>query len=287
MDWIKSINNALEYIETNLTEEIDYSKLAQAACCSEYHFSRMFSSMAGITLSEYIRRRRLTEAAFELQKTGIHIIDVAVRYNYDSADSFTRAFKKLHGIKPSEAREKGTMLKAYPRMSFQLSIIGVKEMDYRIENLDFELRIAGKKKTVKTRMAARVISELWGEAKENGFLQTLIDMSWEKPQCKMEGILGICGKDSDIRDEEFEYFMGARYQGEVPGDMETLLIPPSSWAVFPNVIDAWKRIYSEWLPASGYQLGNLPCIENFLAPGHQPENELWVPVITGYMEVKG
>ncbi len=280
MDWIKSMNNALEYIEINLTEEMDYTKIAQAACCSEYHFSRMFSSMAGITLSEYIRRRRLTLAAFELQKSDIHVVDTAVKYGYDSADAFSRAFKKLHGITPSEAREKGSQLKAFPRMSFQISIIGDSEMDYRIENLDFQLRIVGKKKTANTSMATQMIPELWTEAREDGFLQTLIDMSWEKPQCKMEGILGICGKDSDIREEEFDYFMGARYAGEIPAGMEELIIPPATWAVLPNVTDAWKRLYSEWIPTSGYELANLPCIENFLAPGHQPENELWVPVIT-------
>lgn len=93
----------MDYIENNLTDEIDYAKIAKAACCSEFHFSRIFSSMAGITLSEYIRRRRLILAAFELQKSDMLIIDIAVKYGYESADAFTRAFKKLHGIRPSEA----------------------------------------------------------------------------------------------------------------------------------------------------------------------------------------
>ncbi len=279
MDWIKSISNALNYIENSLTDDIDYTKVAQAACCSEFHFSRMFSSMAGITLSEYIRRRRLTLAAFELQRSDVLIIDIAVKYGYDSADAFTRAFKKLHGIKPSEARDKGYQLKAYPRMSFQISIIGDSEMDYRIEKLDFELRIVGRKSAVKTDKAFVLIPKLWGDAKESGFMQEIIDMSWEKPKCKVEGILGVFGKGAAITDEEFDFYMGARYDGEVPEGMEELIIPPATWAVFPNVTDAWKRLYSDWLPTSGYELADLPCIENFLAPGHQPENELWVPVI--------
>lgn len=104
----------LDYIETNLENEIDYSKIAQAACCSEYHFSRMFSSMAGISLSEYIRRRRLTLAAFEIQKSNIRIINVAIKYGYESADSFSRVFQKIHGIKPSDARKRGVQLKAFP-----------------------------------------------------------------------------------------------------------------------------------------------------------------------------
>ncbi len=94
MDWIKSISSALNYIENSLTDEVDYTKIAQAACCSEFHFSRMFSSMAGITLSEYIRRRRLTLAAFELQRSDVLIIDIAVKYGYDSADAFTPCLQK-------------------------------------------------------------------------------------------------------------------------------------------------------------------------------------------------
>ena len=145
--------------------------------------------------------------------------------------------------------------------------------------MDFELRIVGKKSTVKTDKAFELIPKLWGETKESGFLQKLVDMSWEKPELKLEGVLGVCGKAAAITDEEFDYFMGARYGGEVPEGMEERVIPPATWAVFPNVTDAWKRLYTEWLPTSGYELADLPCIENFLAPGHQPENELWVPVI--------
>jgi AraC family transcriptional regulator len=120
MDWLYRINAALEYIENNLDNDINYIEIARTACCSEYHFSRLFSSMAGITLSEYIRRRRLTLAAFEIQKSDINIIDVEVKYGYESADSFARAFQKIHGIKPSNARDKGVKLKAFPKISFQI-----------------------------------------------------------------------------------------------------------------------------------------------------------------------
>ncbi len=283
MEWLERINGALEYMENNLDNEIDYSKAARAACCSEYHFSRMFSSIAGISLSEYIRRRRLTLAAFDIQKSDIRIIDAAVKYGYESADSFSRAFQKLHGIKPSDARNKGVQLKAFPRISFQISIKGDMEMEYRIENLDFELRIAGKRKKVKTGRAFKTIPTLWSNAKEEGFMQTLIDMSWENPKCKVEGVLGVCGKEADITEEEFDYFMGVRYDKEVPEGMEILILPASSWAVFPNVTDAWKRLYSEWVPTSGYELANLPCIECFFGPGHKPRHELWVPIITNHL----
>jgi len=239
----------------------------------------MFSSISGVSLSEYIRRRRLTLAAFEIQKGDIRIIDAAIKYGYVSSDAFSRAFKKMHGITPSNVRNKGVQLKAFPRISFQISIKGDTEMEYRIENLDFELRIVGKSKRVKTSSAFKKIPTLWNNAKKDGFMQELIDMSWEDPKCKLESLLGVCGKDAAITDEEFSYFMGVRYDGEVPADMETLVIPVSTWAVFPNIVDAWKRLYSEWVPTSKYELANLPCIECYYGPKHKPRHELWVPVI--------
>ncbi len=151
-------------------------------------------------------------------------------------------------------------------------------MEYRIEVLDFEVEIVGVKQKVLTKDAFNIIPKLWEDANENGLLQKLIDMSWENPQCKMEGILGVCGKQAAIIDEEFDYFMGCRYTNDFSNDMEKIVIPQSTWAVFPNIIDAWKRLYTEWLPTSGYELADLPCIENQLAPDRVPNSELWVPV---------
>lgn len=133
MDSLKKMNTAMKYIEDNLTNEIDFKMVASLALCSEYHFKRMFSFLAGITLSEYIRRRRLSLAAFELQNNNVKVIDVALKYGYNSPDSFSRAFLHLHGVTPSEARNIGQQLKAYPAMTFQLSIRGGNEMNYRIE----------------------------------------------------------------------------------------------------------------------------------------------------------
>ncbi len=109
MDWLERMKNVMDYIETNLAEDISYVKIAQIACCSTYHFQRMFPFITGISLSEYIRRRRLTLAAFELQTTNTKVIDVAMKYGYQSAEAFARAFKNLHGIMPISAREKGVL----------------------------------------------------------------------------------------------------------------------------------------------------------------------------------
>lgn len=147
MDSLKRMNEAINYIEENLVDEIDCKEVAKLAFCSEYHFKRMFSFLAGISLSEYIRRRRLTLAAFELRDSSVKVIDVAMKYGYRSPDSFTRAFQQLHGITPSKARNNGHALKAYPRMTFQLSITGGKEMNYRMEEKD-AFRIVGMMKRV-------------------------------------------------------------------------------------------------------------------------------------------
>lgn len=133
MDWLSRMNNAMDYIESNLAYDISYDKIAQIACCSTYHFQRMFPFITGVSLSEYIRRRRLTLAAFELQTTDAKVIDVAMKYGYESPEAFARAFKNLHGIIPISARDTGVALKAYPRMSFHISIKGDVEMNYRIE----------------------------------------------------------------------------------------------------------------------------------------------------------
>jgi len=134
MDWIERMNHALDFIENNLVGEIDYKQVSKAACCSEYHFSRMFSSIAGISLSEYIRRRRLTLAAFELQRSNLKIIDLAIKYGYDSPDSFTRAFQRTHGITPSKARNNSVHLKAFPKISFQISLRGNPSWNIELKN---------------------------------------------------------------------------------------------------------------------------------------------------------
>jgi AraC family transcriptional regulator len=278
MNWLEKMDDALAYIENNLEGMLDYNEIAKKACCSKYHFSRMFSSITGISLSEYIRRRKLSLAAFELQKGEQKIIDIALKYGYDSTDSFSRAFKKIHGVIPSKAKKNGIQLKAFPKLSLQIKIKGDVEMDYRIEKLDFQFSVVGVKYPVKTKNAFRKIPKLWKEAKKSGITQKLIDMSWENPKCKLEGLLGICGEGASINEEEFNYFMGIRYEKTVPEGMEKLIISKSTWAVFPNIVEAWKRLYNEWLPTSNYNLADLPCIECFYPPGHKPKHELWVPI---------
>ena len=129
MEWLDHLNEAVTYIEEQLTGEIDYDRAAQLACCSSYHFQRMFSYIAGVPLGEYIRRRRMSLAAVELQNGG-RVLDTALRYGYESPTAFNRAFQGVHGVTPSAARGEGVTLRAYPRLSFKLTVKGAEEMEY-------------------------------------------------------------------------------------------------------------------------------------------------------------
>lgn len=147
MDTLRRLNEALNHIEEHLMDVVDMKEISRIACCSEYHFTRMFSFLSGVTLSEYIRRRRLTLVAMELSHSDSKIIDIALKYGYTSPDSFSRAFQSMHGTTPSEARNHGPSLKAFPRMTFQLTIQGGSEMNYRIEDKE-AFRIVGIRKRV-------------------------------------------------------------------------------------------------------------------------------------------
>ncbi|MCI8898646.1 MAG: AraC family transcriptional regulator, partial [Lachnospiraceae bacterium] len=171
MEWIERLNDAVGYIEEHLTEEIDYERLGKIACCSSYHFQRMFTYMAGVPLSEYIRRRRMSLAAVDLQSTGIKIIDVAGKYGYNSPTAFNRAFQSVHGIAPSAVKNEGVSVKSFPPVSFKIIVKGVEEMNYRIET-KAAFRIVGVsvplEKDIEKNFA--VIPRKWQETAVNGTL---------------------------------------------------------------------------------------------------------------------
>lgn len=287
MDSLKSMNDALAYIEAHLTEEIDYSEISRIAYCSEYHFKRMFSFLAGISLSEYIRRRRLTLAAFDLKDREARIIDVAVKYGYGSADAFARAFQAMHGILPSEAREENTRLKAYPRMTFQLSIKGGSEMNYRIVEKE-AFKIVGFKKRVPVIFEgvnpeiAKMAALLTPEA-----VQKLKAISNVEPT----GIISASANFSEGRMEEkgeLDHYIGVATSSEVTEGFEVLNIGAGTWAVFESVgpfpetlQNVWGRIYAEWFPSSDYEAAEGPEIVWHESPdttNPRYRSEIWIPV---------
>lgn len=288
MDLLKNMNEALQYIEENLAHDIDFNKVARLALCSEYHFKRMFSFLAGITISEYIRRRRLTLAAFELNNTHLRIIDVAIKYGYSSPDSFTRAFQSFHGVTPSEAKIHGQMLKAFPRMTFQLTIKGGNEMNYRIEEKE-PFQIVG--------IMKRVPIVFHGENPEiNAMWKTLneekINKLKELSNVEPKGIIQASTNFSEDRMEEkggLDHYIGVATTNECPENFSKLKVPASTWAVFesvgpfPNTLqETWGRIYAEWFPSSGYQQTEGPEIlsiqsKDLTSPA--VKSEIWIPVL--------
>ena len=145
MNWITGMQKAIDYIEENLTEEIDYEKVAEKSYSSSYHFQRVFGILCGYTLGEYIRLRRLSFAGAELASDKEKVIDIALKYGYESLDSFAKAFQKFHGITPSQARTDGSKLKSFSRLSIKILLKGGSTMNYRIEEKD-EMVLTGYKR---------------------------------------------------------------------------------------------------------------------------------------------
>jgi len=282
MDWLDRMNAAIDYIEDNLTGEIDYKLAAKAACCPDYHFQRMFAFISEVTLSEYIRRRRLTLAAFELQQSNKSVIEVAQTFGYQSHASFTRAFRELHGISPITSRQPGVKLKAYPRMSFRISITGRTEMSYRIEKKP-GFTAVGFKHNVYMDHAYSYIPKIWQEASQNGIGEKLLGLLDKHVQQAPKAILGILAGGNWGRADTFFYYTAAPYEQEAPADMEKLIIPQCQWVVFePQTLadftSTWKRLYTDWLPTSDYVLSDIPAVECYYPSGHYPQNELWIPI---------
>ncbi|WP_342716111.1 AraC family transcriptional regulator [Bacillus paramycoides] len=288
MDSLKNMNAAMQYIENNLTDEIDFKEVAKIAYCSEYHFKRMFSFLAGVSLSEYIRCRRLTLAAFELKDNDAKVIDIAIKYGYNSPDSFARAFQNLHGITPSEARNSSRSLKAYSPMTFQLSIQGGNEMNYRIEEKE-PFRIIGitKRVPIVFNGVNEEIASMWKSLNPDS-IQTLKSLLNMEPN----GIISASTNFSEGRMEEkgeLDHYIGVASTKTCPEQFAQLEVAASIWAIFeavgpfPETLqNVWGRIYSEWFPSSNYELAEGPEIlwneqKDISSPNFK--SEIWIPVL--------
>lgn len=283
MEWLERLNQSISYIEDNLAGEIDYEQAARIACCSTFHYQRMFSYIANVALAEYIRRRRMTLAAFELQNSDIKIIDLALKYNYESPTSFTRAFQSVHGVAPTTARNEGVQLKAHPRISFLLSVKGDVEMNYKIEKKD-AFRIVGVKEHIEMNVDENFIRvpQFWGETFQNGMFDSICQLSNKEP-------CGVLGVSTCMNGKDFDYYIACSTDKPTPLNMHEYEVPAATWAIFecigpmPGAIqDLQKRIVTEWLPVSGYEYDNAPDIEVYPeGDASLPEyrSEVWVPVI--------
>lgn len=288
MDWITGIQRALNYVEMHLTEEIDYEAVAKEACSSVFHFQRVFHILCGYTLGDYIRMRRLTLAADELLRTKDKVIDIALKYGYDTPESFSRAFSRFHGVTPSEAR-KGGNIKSFSRLSVKLILSGGNMMDYRIEKKEAFKVVCKKKQVTKPTgdTATADISAFWGECTADGTIATLCRLMQKPPS--LGGILGICFT-ADMEKDGFIYGIGAEYSGEPVEEegFEVIEIPAYTFAVFQcrgEMPDAFQRVYrqicSEFFPQGNYEYGYGVELEVYpSADVHNPDYtcEIWIAV---------
>ena len=267
--WTEGIQNAIQYIEANLTEELNINDIAEKAYVSAFYFQKIFGVLCGLTVGEYIRQRRLSLAGEELTAEDVRVIDVAVKYGYDSQDSFSRAFTKFHGITPSAAKEKGAKLKTFAPIHIKLSLEGGSMLEYRIvEKAAFT--IMGKSRSFDTETSYVEIPKYWQEHYAMGGGEMI------------KGVFGAC-VDSDGKN--FDYFIADLYFPciDVPKECTTHTFPAGIWVVFPysgecpkSLQDVNTKIWSEWLPnCKEYKLSGNYSIEFY----ESPENgEIWVPV---------
>lgn len=278
MDWITGLNKTMDYIEAHLSGEIDYEQLARLACCSSYHYQRMFAYMAGVSLGEYIRRRRMSVAAADLQG-GEKVLEVALKYGYQSPTAFNRAFQSVHGLPPSALRETGASVKAFPPLHFTITIKGVEQMEYRIEKRE-PFRVVGVSIAIDKDMEKNFdkIPPFWGKAAADGVIEKLAGMMDAQPM----GILGVCACTGE---EEWRYWIAAASTRQ-DAALEEFTVPAATWAVFPgsgtnqSIQELERRVLTEWLPSSGYEYGNAPDIEVYLnADPQDSKYEVWIPVV--------
>ncbi|MGW3328091.1 helix-turn-helix domain-containing protein [Streptomyces virginiae] len=283
---LERLNQAMDHIEEHLDEPVDVAELARIAMTSEYHFRRMFSALAGIPLSEYVRRRRLTLAGAEVLAGRRTLLDVAVRYGYGSGEAFARAFRAVHGVGPGEARRTGAALRSQPRMSFRLIVEGRSSMRYRVVEKD-GFRLVGRGTRVPLvyeGMNPAIVEFVKSIGKE-----TL--GRWEAyGSGEPGGVLAVVDNHSaqDAEGTELDYFHGVLSDEDVPGASESLDVGPGTWAVFESsgefplaVQHLWRDVYTQWFPSNPYRSRPGPSLSRTrVSPdGTHADAELWIPVV--------
>ncbi|MEU7333363.1 AraC family transcriptional regulator [Streptomyces parvus] len=283
---LERLNDAMEHIEAHLGERIEAADLARIAMTSEYHFRRMFSALAGLPLSEYIRRRRMTVAGAEvLGDRDRSLLDVATRYGYDTGEGFARAFRAVHGIGPGEARRTGAVLRSQQRLTFRLVVEGSSAMRYSLVEKD-AFRVVGRKARVPLIHEGpnpAIAEFIRGIGREE--LDRIAALSDQKPA----GIVGVSDRLDPSRAEgtELDYWHGVVSAAEPPEDLDALDVPAGTWAVFesegafPQTLQyLWRDVFTQWFPSNPYASRPGPEIlrVRLAEDGKRAEAELWIPV---------
>lgn len=282
MDWTEAISEAVRYIEEHITEELTADRIAEQVNISSFYFQKGFAMLCGFTIAEYIRNRRLALAGNDLAAGEEKIIDIALKYGYDSPDSFTRAFTRFHGVTPTSARKEQVMLKTFAPLKIRLSLEGGYLMDYRIVKKEAFTVIANEK-VFPYEGAKDTVPQFWQEHYQAGKGKTVM------------GVYGI-NIDESMGQDTFAYLIADPYNPamEVPEGFVTRTIPEFTWAVFPcrgampdSLQDVNTKIFTEWLPAlKEYAFAAGYCVEYYEDPGKYPKGtqdenyycEIWIPV---------
>jgi AraC family transcriptional regulator len=270
--WIGGFQESIDYIEQNLTEDLDIEVIAGKAALSPFYYQRIFGALCGVTVGEYIRARRMTLAAQELSRKDVKVIDVAMKYGYDSPDSFSKAFQKFHGITPLQAKDPGAPLRSFAPLHIKITMEGGSMLDYRIvEKASFT--IVGVKRPFNSDTSYQEVPKFWDEWLAQG---------------ENRPIMGTFGGCLDMDGKNFDYWIADLYfpWEDIPEGCETREIPAGLWAQFPctmdNLQDVNTKIWSEWLPAlQGYSLGGDYDFEVYLPPKEGSKDMtvyIWVPL---------
>lgn len=285
MGWLESLQKTIDYMEENLLEPIRIEEIAKQANTSVSHFQRLFNVLTDCSVGEYIRRRRLTLAAHELSKCDHKVIDLAYKYGYETPEAFAKAFRRQHGITPSEARGFNGELTSYNRLVIQVNLKGADPMKVRMMERD-GFQIAGIKQEFSCVNGENLagIPKMWDEVNENGIDDLLFDINTGQ----IQGVLGVCVDVPSEKGQTIEYWIATEFEGALPERLMTMDIPAAKWAIFevigpmPHAMqDTWKKILSEWFPSSGFEHTTIPSMEVYFkddpsAPDYF--SEIWIPV---------
>lgn len=289
MDWITGIQRAINYVEEHITEPIDYAAVAKEAYSSSFHFQRMFGIICGYSLGDYIRFRRLSLAGSELACEGSKVIDVALKYGYDTPESFSRAFTRFHGVTPSAAKH-GANLKSFSKLSVKLILHGGTAMDYRIENKEaFDVVLRKQRFPKAHEITTREISKFWAKCSADGTIPAICKYI---PENNIFGkcIIGVSfDADPNMPNTDFPYGIGANYNGEkITEDYLTAeRIPAQTYAVFKCVgkmPEAFSKVYkyicTEFFPASEYEPAGteIECYPSADTQNPDYTCEIWISV---------
>ncbi|RAL22577.1 AraC family transcriptional regulator [Thermoflavimicrobium daqui] len=284
MIWVESLQKAINYMEEHLLENITIESIAKQANVSPFYFQRIFMILTNMSVGEYLRRRRLTLAAQELSRTNCKVVDIAYKYGYETPEAFSKAFRRQHGVPPSEVRKYMGKLKSYNRLVIQVKLKGAEPMHYKIVERD-RFQVVGIKRKFSLNNGENYegIPKLWDKVNQDGTSDLLFQLN----NGEIKGVLGVC-VDYSVSDKSMDYWVATEYHGDPPDGLSTLEIPAAKWAVFevhgpmPHAMQkAWKQIFSEWFPSSGYQHAAVPDLEVYSDEDpSSPDlySEIWIPV---------